>query len=93
MTPQTSDSFIRLAASVEELVRAIESASGSLAAFCRVVGALEGGAQFGPMLSVAGREVFLVATWLGFCALDVLAWLETCPGAYERDFGEGWRRA
>lgn len=42
-------------------------------------------------LSRPGRIAFNVATCLGFTDSSVLAWLETCPGAWADEFGEGWK--
>jgi hypothetical protein len=41
--------------------------------------------------STPGEWAYRFATWLGFAPLEVLAWLETCPGAFADEFGEGWQ--
>jgi len=43
-------------------------------------------------LSAPGAIVYRAALRLGFCSVDVLAWLETCPGAFADEFGDGWER-
>jgi hypothetical protein len=37
-----------------------------------------------------GEWIYKFATWLGFSPLSVLVWLESCPGAFADEFGEGW---
>lgn len=37
-------------------------------------------------LTVPGWWAYRLGRWVGFGELDVLAWLETCPGAFEDEF-------
>jgi hypothetical protein len=38
----------------------------------------------------AGAWVYRCATGIGFAPYDVIAWLQTCPGAFRDEFREGW---
>jgi hypothetical protein len=40
-------------------------------------------------LSVGGRVVYRLLRALDFAPLNIIVWLETCPGAFRDDFG-GW---
>ncbi len=93
-----SASMAAMAKTMEGAVRALELFGESMA---RSADAIE--KQFAPFvqaiyngdlnwreLSPAGLLAWRIAAWFGFSGIAIFRWLETCPGAFADEFGEGW---
>jgi hypothetical protein len=67
---------VRIGAALDGFTAALEEASRAFIALGEAMGI-----KRSRPLTVPGRWAYDLATLFGFAHLDVLAWLETCPGA------------
>lgn len=78
------DLLINLQFDATELMKALEEATYTFQRFVDVL--LSSGRE----LTSAGLWAYNIARFVGFLPEEVIAWLETCPGAFEDEFGEGY---
>lgn len=77
-----SEIFVTISASFDELAAAFLKASNAINALGRLL----------RERTMSGSIVFWIAVFLGFDPLAVVGWLESCPGAFADEFGDGWHR-